>query len=473
MSPAFPRSIRTKMGFLTAFILLLGLNQIAAIILLIWHFWFFPRPFGLSAQPVLSLVVLIILILANSFVLQALLRIRLLLSRFGAWKDAGYSDIFNQEENMYWRAAESAFAEEDWAKCERLLEHFLGSKRAEISHNLMSVLVLQGDLEHARVLAQNELVKDIRLCWILPRGGLWKKDSFLRSRDAWIANRGFRRLGLSVMATALVGYIFVFGQFKGVYTYVGRMLTGFETKEFDSFEKDNFVLHFHDKNSAEKTAVLAEESLNFISGYLGIPPSSFTSHKIHIFLCKNQEEYLRRFPRAFAWEAGSAIPEKNSVYLYSPNSGEGQWLNFDLVIAHELTHICYAQVVRQIEKGSWLSEGFADYVAYSYVLKKNGWPAAPWLKENVFKGLRQRQLPFRLFLNQRPSELIETKDVELFYRQGFSIVFVMAEFYGKKEFITFLRNLARTREINKALICSYETIPNVQALEAVWQLFMK
>jgi hypothetical protein len=94
------------------------------------------------------------------------------------------------------------------------------------------------------------------------------------------------------------------------------------------------------------------------------------------------------------------------------------------------------------------------------------------LMEHAFKDLRKHSLPFKQFFQVEPHELPDA-EVETFYRQGASMVYMLIENYGKNAFLTFMDRYAATGDIDRSLAAAYPTLPSVEALGAVWGLFFQ
>ncbi len=186
-----------------------------------------------------------------------------------------------------------------------------------------------------------------------------------------------------------------------------------------------------------QVADVAGQALTQSLDFLGLPADSFGPGQIHLFLCADQAEYLARSPFTKSWEAGSALPEKHQIYLYRFPDNQASY--FEVVLAHELTHLCYHRLVPASRSDSWLNEGLADYLGYKFGLERAHFPRQAWLMANVFNALKKEALPFDAFLTENPQTMGDDKAIDLFYIQGFSIVDVLIEQYGREPFLHFLR----------------------------------
>jgi aminopeptidase N len=191
---------------------------------------------------------------------------------------------------------------------------------------------------------------------------------------------------------------------------------------------------------------------------------------MRLYLCETREEYLRRTPSAPPWEQASALPVLDSIYIH--RLPPEQSIYFESVLAHELAHLLYHRFYPVAGNDAWLNEGLADYLGYAFALDRAGFARQAWLDEHVFKQLEGQTIPFDRFFQVDPHRISNTQEVATFYRQGFSVVFMLIEHYGQEQFLTFLRAYRRgDRDVAKALAEAYPTIQNTEGLASVWSLF--
>jgi hypothetical protein len=333
--------------------------------------------------------------------------------------------------------------------------------------NLASSLLLQGKLEEGRALL--ELAGDPRrqarqLRW------RFRGNSILRLQrlPALLATLLLSALALGGLALALMPQELREAS-GGV---VQRPYGGFREGDFKRAETQNTVIFYHDRVDISSFADLVESALSYDLKFLGMDSAFFSGHKIHVFLCANQKEYMARSPSSLSWEAGAAIPSRNEFYIYPHpiDNLDGMLLE---TVAHELCHICYYQLIPDIGQDSWLNEGFARFQGFNYLCQRYGYPPSAWVKEKLFDEVAKKPLPFQLFLHESPRDLPDVNDVGQFYTQGHSMVFVLIQYYGKDAFMKYLRNVSRTRDLDQSFAGAYDTILKLDDLRAIWNLFMK
>jgi hypothetical protein len=327
-------------------------------------------------------------------------------------------------------------------------------------------LALLGRMEEAAVAFEAVGAKE-PLRWLRPRRawGLSLKPYFRVADAAW------SRRGVWLVALAAISVLGV-GTYLSAVGDLGMHAPGrsFNSADFEALERSAFTVHYHDRAAGEALADLAEKALVTELAFLGrsdaeIPPGSF-----QLFLCDSREEYLKRAPQAPAWEQAATQPESGTIYLHK--LPEDERVYFEIVVAHELSHLLYHRFFPVPYNDAWLNEGLADYQGYAFALDRAGVARQAWLRQKRFAKLAERSLPFDRYFLTDPHELKSDADVETFYRQGFSLVFLLVEHYGQKNFLRFLDAYREQRgNATKALAQVYPTIQDESELAAVWGLF--
>jgi hypothetical protein len=307
-----------------------------------------------------------------------------------------------------------------------------------------------------------------RLMWLEPRRA-WGRErpAYFVPQDAvWARRQFWLTLFLLFNLSILVGLLVWLDPIP----YSPAGLQAFDVGKFETLEVGPFVIHHHDAAAARDLGALAEKALAAELEFLGREDAVIEPGAFHLYLCEDRVEYLRRAPAAPDWEEASALPEQNSIYLHKHPPEER--IYFEVVVGHELSHLLYRRFIPVHKNDAWLNEGLADYQGYAFALDRAGFPRQAWLGEHVFAKLAQRNLPFGTFFDVDPHEIKDSNDVEIFYRQGFSIVFLLVEHYGRKDFLRFLDNYrAANGSATAALAATYPTIQNIDELAAVWGLF--
>jgi hypothetical protein len=243
----------------------------------------------------------------------------------------------------------------------------------------------------------------------------------------------------------------------------------FDPTGFESQSRGRFLVHYHDPVFAASVLDLADDALDHDLAFLGRPSDTFQAQEIQFYLCDDQAEYLRRSPYPVAWEAGCAVPDKASIFLYKPKP-EGA-IYFQVTVAHELSHLIYQRMGIHGRNDAWLNEGLANYLGYKYAFERNNIPRQAWLQEHEFSKLRGHFIPFKQFFSIEPHQLHRDEDVGIFYEQGSSVVYLLLEEYGRDNFLKFLDSYAQGVDVDKALASAYPSLPDLNALAAVWGLF--
>jgi hypothetical protein len=264
-------------------------------------------------------------------------------------------------------------------------------------------------------------------------------------------------LGSGTMATALYGSL----------TRVGALAPSFDETAFQSQVRGRLTVYYHDPAFRDEASALAEAALDHDLSFLGMPADTFGPGSVNLYLCDSQQEYRRRAPTHPSWEAACADPAETSVYIYRFPAQER--IFFEIVMAHEIGHLCYYRMAGS-SPDDWLNEGLADYLGYDFGLNRAGIARQAWLQNNYFASLRSTALPFDVFFRTDPHVLPDA-EVATFYQQGFSVVYLLIEDYGREPFLKFLRSYAARKDVNAALAGAFPTIPDINALAAVWTLF--
>ncbi len=369
---------------------------------------------------------------------------------------------------------------------------------------------LAGDLEKALALLQrhlNEAPQDSPEAARFNRAGLLallgRRPEALESMEPGSRRArilGGRHEGGLALPLALVLFLALPAVALHVRAMIPRLKvlgSGFQDGDFLASQTGHFVLHYHDAAYRDWAARTAEAALAFDLAFYGMPADSFSVSKIRLYLCDSQAEYLARSPFAQSWEAGSAQPGRRSIYLYRDPSPS---LYDDVVMAHEVSHICFHQLFPDKEDlsrrnsgwwgawgddlrlmggldreplPSWLDEGLANYLGYRFALEtRTRVDYRLWLEANVFKELEKRHYPFELFWSANPQALHgQVDDIQLFYTQGFSLVFTLVEHFGRERFLRFLREYYLLHDLGKALAKSYPQIQSAEDLRGIWLLY--
>lgn len=468
MKRQIPPDLTSAFNVSFALSVLLFVVQCALFLALAVHFvlWYFGSPDFSGAYAGWTLAAAGL----NGYALSRAVKVRHLLGLFSPWPGLPEEETPENETRLLALAARQAFLHGDFAKAIGLLKRLtVTSGHVELAKGRS--LVMQGEFEEAvsylevggQGWAARRYLTLRRNWWLL------KSRYFQPSDLDWALRPGrLALLGALALAAALVVLSF---DHQFVSSIKSKINAGFSEKDFNVSVQGRFTLHYHDEAFMRQVADLAEDALAHNLAFLGLPPETFAPGQIHLFLCADQAEYLARSPFTHSWEAASAQPSSNQIYLYK--LAERQRIFFEVVVAHELSHLCYHQVVKEATDDSWLNEGLADYLGYQFALDRAHYPRQAWLQANHFNKLKEKSLPFEVFLADSPQTMKDTAAINLFYTQGFSIVYVLIEDYGKEDFLRFLRYFGSGKSLAASLQLAYPTIRNATELQAVWNLFMR
>lgn len=387
---------------------------------------------------------------------------RAYLLHFSDWKDMRVSDKPGTHLAAIESGAKRAFLLAEYPQAALLLGKAMALEpgNPELIRNLASTQAMSSDHEAlGNHLAIHEMDS--------PR---WKFMVQLRHKGRLARSSrllpSLAPMGLFFLLAALpVGQVVVEG-----WSYVLRLSRGFSSENFEVAETAHFEIYYHDEKFLGRTMPIAEEALAYDLKSYGLPEGPFSSQKIKLYLCDSQKEYLARSPRPRSWEQACAMPSIRSIYLWNPPDPYG--IHLKTTLAHEVSHLCFHQVWYD-EDDDWLNEGLACYLGFRYALQDTDVTFKPWMLEHVFKGLKKKRLPFHHFLEATPSSFRDdTAGIELFYNQGFSVVFMLIEYFGEENFFRFLKAYSANKSIERALETSFPKISNIQDLQGMWLLFM-
>ncbi|MDP2922923.1 MAG: peptidase MA family metallohydrolase [Candidatus Omnitrophota bacterium] len=185
-------------------------------------------------------------------------------------------------------------------------------------------------------------------------------------------------------------------------------------------------------------------------------------NRAKIFIAKDKEDYLRRFPCP-SWSAACVDYVAKTIYTYPYQEG------FSSNLAHELTHIIFREYVGRGMLPVWFDEGIAVYVQNKYgagrrltnfaLLKKA-------IQDKKYIPLSELNSVNPGSLNARSSDY-----VNLFYIESFSLIDFLIKKGSRDNFYRFLYLLRSGNNFNDALLKSYSSIRNMEDLEKQWIRF--
>jgi hypothetical protein len=461
----FSSALRLRQLVLVALEALLFANEFVCVILFFGTAALAPSHWdlglGWAVAPSAALMVL------NSWALLWSAKTGYFVWLFGRWPREGVPSGLSQAEEHSLLAAGLAFDHGRFDKVPGLLAR-VPSERWLAGHwlGLGRSLALAGRMDDAcPALEQGGAgPKVLRLFRPRRRLGMDQGPYF----DAGMPARLRHIPGLAALALGLMlGSGTLAAALYGTLTRVGPLAPSFDETAFRMQVRGRFTVYYHDPVFRDDASALAEAALDHDLAFLGMPADTFGPGAVHLYLCDSQQEYRRRAPTHPSWEAACADPAETSVYIY--RFPDQKRIFYEIVMAHEIGHLCYYRMAGS-SPDDWLNEGLADYLGYDFGLKRAGIARQAWLQDNYFASLRSTALPFDVFFRTDPHFLPDA-EVGTFYQQGFSVVYLLIEDYGRGPFLKFLRAYAGHKDINAALAGAFPTIPNIGALAAVWTLF--
>lgn len=367
--------------------------------------------------------------------------------------------------------AQQAFADGDFERV-ILLARKAESKGSSESSNeslqagLGKALALLGRLDEATEVLELCPSEQEGLRWLKPRRA-WGMEwpTYFHVDDVRWLKRGYW-LGL-LMALSVGGMVW---SVWWIQSRPGEMVHAFNVSGFETVQQGAFTIHYHDPQFRDRVLDLAEKALFKELDFFEHADADIPKGTFQLYLCNDRAEYLRRAPYSPSWEEASALPQSNRIYLYEPSKDDS--IYFEVVVAHELSHLLYNRFFQVKFNDAWLNEGLADYLGYAFGLDRAGYARQDWLDKHRFKALAAKSIPFDHFFEIDPHDLKTDDEVRIFYRQGFSVVFMLVEHFGRADFLRFLnayRDSAGNASI--ALAKVYPTIPDTEALAGLWGLY--
>ena len=287
----------------------------------------------------LNLLLLNFICLAiNGYVLARTVKVRHFLGSFCQWPNLPEEISALAETRHLANAARQAYFHGDYDRVPNLLDRMpTPSVPAMLAKG--RALAMGGDFDGAIPFLEQggEGAIARRYLSLKPTFGLFSRRYFTLQDLRW-TTRPLRLAILGMAALILSGSVLVLN-YNAVLSALTRTAVDFSDKDFKVKTQGVFTFHYHDEAFMRQSAEIGEEALSQILLFLALPSDTFGPGQIHLFLCSDQKEYLARSPYTRSWEAGSAFPQKRQIYLYP--LPENQHIYYDVILAHELTHLAY------------------------------------------------------------------------------------------------------------------------------------
>jgi hypothetical protein len=387
---------------------------------------------------------------------------------FGRWQPLDGQEL-GAADRPWLEAAAHAFDQADFERALQILERLpAGAIRGlgQVAHG--RTLLWAGRWEEGVGQLERGGEPAYLLGWLRPRRFLGLSLWSLGPADARRARHSWPSWLTLMVVVGLAGGL-TLPMAGSIRAQLGAPPKTYDLGGFQAVPRGRFVVHSHDPASAGALLDLADDALDHDLAFLGRPGDTFGDQEIHFYLCDDQDEYMRRSPYPVAWEAGCALPEMNSIFLYRPKPDGA--IYFQVTVAHELGHLIYHRMGIHGRNDAWLNEGLANYLGYKYAFDRNNIPRQAWLQEKEFSNLKGHFIPFKRFFELEPHQLDKEEDVGTFYEQGSSVVYLLIEEYGRDSFLKFLQTYSSGASVDRALAATYPSLPDLDALAAVWGLF--
>lgn len=177
-----------------------------------------------------------------------------------------------------------------------------------------------------------------------------------------------------------------------------------------------------------------------------------------IYIAEDNEHYLKEF-NCQSWSAACVDYRNKIIYTFVSQK------DFYSTLSHELTHIIFREYIGTVKVPLWLDEGMATYIQY-----KDG-PEKKFMISSIKKSIRDQSYIDFSKINEIYSFTSDTKDVELFYQQAFSMVYFLIERFGRSKFSEFLMYLKNGRSFDEAFYRAFRSMDNMEDFERLWIRF--
>lgn len=219
-------------------------------------------------------------------------------------------------------------------------------------------------------------------------------------------------------------------------------------------ESQDLLITYHkdDKEIAEKISSRFSEMTEVVNRKVGIYPD--ISGKINLILSHNKTEYhqyIKRFKVVPEESEAFAVPQKALIIIHNPKDMQMN-SNFFQVLIHEYNHILLHSIVTQVFIPLWFDEGFAQYFAGQWDIKKEFFFVTNALQGNLVK-LSHYNYHYPEFENER----------EFFYLQSYYTMKYLINRFSKERFQDFLEALQISKDFGQTFFVVFK-IPLSQFL---------
>lgn len=239
--------------------------------------------------------------------------------------------------------------------------------------------------------------------------------------------------------------------------------------EYNELRFPHFIVYY-DKSVSEsyanKLGDMGERFYTDITEEFNFMREEFWTweNRAKIFVAKDKNLFQESFSCP-AWSAACVDYVHKEVFTYPDQ------VNFDAVLAHELTHIIFYEYTKNIAVPLWFNEGVALYIQENKADTKWFGDKFPLYLRRIIKDTKY--ISFTEILNVDSAELDSKSQlyVNIFYIQAYAMVDFLIKKYGRDGFAYFLYKLRDSRDFKAAMISSFEGLSTPEEFEERWKDF--
>jgi hypothetical protein len=255
---------------------------------------------------------------------------------------------------------------------------------------------------------------------------------------------------------------------KHLFVLVAVLIFGFCSRSWAETWKNTTSTHFviYYKNAPDnflnELIEKAEGYYDKIADDLGFRRFDFWlwDNRAKIYIYDNTQDYQQAtgYP---SWSSGCAQPRQKVIHTF-PYAKKF----FDVILPHEMGHIIFREFVGFDNSAIpiWLDEGVASYEQ----------PLRSADAETMIKEARDKDrfMSLKELSKADPQLMTDPYRVSLFYAESVSVVDYLVKKLGKDTFVLFCQHLRDKKDLEKALLSSYN-LAGILELDEEWQRGLK
>ena len=215
----------------------------------------------------------------------------------------------------------------------------------------------------------------------------------------------------------------------------------------DVFESKDLLINYHkdEYKIAKEILFRFSEIMDLVNREVGFYPD--ISRKITLILCHNKKEFNQYLEQAETLPEGSiayAIPDKSFIVISNPKTMQFDE-DFYKVLTHEYNHILLKIIAPNIFIPLWFNEGFAQYFAKQWNLKR----------EYMFikNGIMGNMLDLNVYNFNYPKF---QDQVDIFYSQSYYTIKYLINRFSKEKFQDYLYALQDSTNFEKTFFLIFQ-----------------